>query len=162
MEGMNAEPLKVVQIGEHEYRIGRFSSQTGSWLLMRFIKLFRDLIKDLEDDGTEPKPDDGKGDTQEFSESLLQTLLSELDFEDFVKIQRYALLVVSRTDMVGEREFQQPIILGSGQFAIRELKEDVGAVMALTSQTIFANLAPFFTKTGLKAMMRGEIPAFNR
>lgn len=156
------EPLKVVTVGKHEYHIGRFSSGTGSWLLMRFIKLFRNFIKELDDDGTEEAEDNGKGDTQEFSESLLQTLLSELDAEEFAKIQRHALLVVSRTETVGDRPYQQPVMMPSGKFAFKELNEDISDVMNLTSQAIFANLSPFFTKTGLKAIMRGEIPSLSR
>lgn len=156
------EPLREVTIGESVYHVGRFSSKTGSWVLMRMMKAFRDLIKSLEDDGTEGSTDDGRGETQQFSESLLQTLLSELDADEYERVQKHALSVVTLLDYVGEKQFNQPIIRPSGMFAISKLNDDIAAVSTLTSQSIFANLWPFFTKTGLQAIMRGETPTSTR
>lgn len=159
---MEADALKVVTIGEREYNIGRLSSDVGSFLLMRLVKQFRKMVAALEGEGEGEEQQQPELTDKEFSESLLQTLLTEMDFEDFKNLQRHALLVVTMTDFVGDKPFKQPIILRSGQFAVKELQNDIGAVMNLTSQTIFANLSPFFTKAGLKGIMTGNIPAFSQ
>lgn len=156
---MENEVIKTLELDGNSYTIGRFSSDTGSWLLMRLMKTLRKFISELEQDGIEESETDIE--PEGFAENLIQTLLTDLDFDDFKNIQRHALAVVSRIDYAGEREFQQPIVMRSGAFAFNDLSQNVGIVMALTSQSLFANLSPFFTKTGLKALMKGEI-AFSR
>jgi hypothetical protein len=158
---MEAEPLNIVEINGHQYHIGHLSAEVGSYLLNRLIKQFRKMLSQLDTDGDDNQPETEIGDT-EFSESLIMTLMTDLDFDDFKNLQRHALLVVTRTDYVGEKFFQQPIILRNGQFSYKELSTDIGTVQALTAKVLYANLGPFFTKAGLKAVLKGEIPAFNQ
>lgn len=159
---MEAEPLKIENINGHEYHIGYLQANVGSYLLNRLIKQFRKMLSNMDTDGDEQEQKEPEISDTEFSESLIMTLITDLDFEDFNNLQRHALLVVTRTDHAGERAFQQPIILRNGTFAYKEMSTDIATVQALTAKTLFANLGPFFTKAGLKAIMRGEIPAFNQ
>lgn len=149
------EFLNTVTVGEKQYNIGHFQSGIGSWILKRLMRTFRDFMKSIE--GVEGDETAALNtDPVEFAHNLIQQLLMELDEKEYSTIQRHALNVVSFTDSVAGREFEQSIILKSGTFAIKELATDIGTVDYLTSQALFANLSPFFSQTGLKAAMTGE------
>lgn len=159
---MEAEPLKIETINGVEYHIGHLNADIGSYLLNRLIKQFRRMLSQMDTSDDEQEQKEPEIDDKEFSEGLIMTLITDLEFEDFKNLQRHALLVVTRTDFAGDRQFQQPIILRTGVFAYKELATDIATVQALTAKVLFANLGPFFTKAGLKAIMKGEIPAFSQ
>ena len=149
------EILKTVTVDEKQYNIGHFQSGIGSWILKRLMRTFREFMKGIE--GVEGDETAALNtDPVEFAHNLIQQLLMELDEKEYATIQRHALNVVSVTDSVGGKDFEQPIMMKSGSFTIKELATNIGAVDYLTSQALFANLSPFFSQTGLKAAMTGE------
>lgn len=154
---MEAEAvLKTIDVNGETYNIGHLSSSIGSWLTMRLMKMFRQLISGLENEEPENTNQEEVEEPENFSSDLIQTLLMEADEKEFETIQRHALNVVSVTQTIGERTFNQPILLKNGNFYNKELSKDTATVLSLTSQVLFANLGPFFTRTGLKATMKGE------
>ena len=160
---MEAEALKIETINGNDYHIGHLNADVGSYLLNRLIKQFRKMLSTMDTDGEdEQEQKEPEISDTEFSEGLIMTLMTDLDFDDFKNLQRHALLVVTRCDFAGERQFQQPIILRNGTFAYKELSTDIATVQALTAKVLFFNLGPFFTKAGLKAILKGNIPAFNQ
>lgn len=146
--------LKTFPYDGEVYNIGAFTASTGSWLTLRLMRAFREYISTLDNDGTESDPE--AEEPENFAEDLIQMLLSNLPENDFATVQRHALSVVSCTQTIGERTFEQPLVLKNGLFANKELTNNIPLILALTSQVMFANLKPFFTKTGLKAVMKGE------
>lgn len=146
--------LKTVAFGDRQYNIGHFQSGTGSWIMKRLMRTFREYIKGIEAiEGDETPAIHSDAD---FTHNLIQQLLMELKEDEYSVIQRHALNVISVTDTAGGKEFEQPIILRNGLFTYKELNTDIATVDFLTSQSLFANLSPFFSKTGLKAAMTGE------
>jgi hypothetical protein len=151
------EATHDISVGGNRYVIGRFSAEIGSFLLNRLIKTFRKMIADMKQEQSEEGIEE-VAEPEGFSENLIETLVTELDFEDFKNIQRHALAVVSRWDDTNpERPILMPIQLRTGVFAFKDLGENIDVVRHLSSKALHFNLAPFFTKTGLKAMMKGEM-----
>jgi hypothetical protein len=152
---MATEPLRVIVMNGSTYNIGRLSPENGSWIVNRLMKTFREYISTLKAEGNEPTGD-GLQEPEGFAETLLTQLTSELPEADYKRIQKYVLATIVRVDSVGDKMFEQPIILASGLYAYKDLAEDIFGVVHLTNQALIANLAPLFTRTGLVALMRGE------
>lgn len=148
------EALRTVEVKGRKYNIGHLSPTTGSFLTKRLLRHFNDFLKGI--DGAEADPNAPKPTDEDFAEQLIQQLLMSVNEEDFANIQRHALNIITVTDFVADRDFEQPIMLKSGVFCFKELNTDIGTIDYLTSQSLFANLTPFFTPTGLKAALRGE------
>lgn len=148
------EVLRTVDVNGRKYNIGYLSPTIGSFLTKRLLRHFNDFLKGI--DGAEADPNAPKPTDEDFAEQLIQQLLMSVNEEDFINIQRHALNIVTVTDHVAEKEFEQPIMLKSGVFCFKELNKDIATIDFLTSQSLFANLTPFFTPTGLKAALRGE------
>lgn len=149
----------VCAIGR-DFNIGHLTPETGGFILKRLLREFNDFVKGLDGEGADPnapKPSD-----EEFAETLIQQMLMNLDEKDLANIQRHCLNVVSFTDVAGEREFEQPILLRSGIYSLPELRFDIGTIDYLVSQTLYANLTPFFTPTGLKAALKGQLVVSSR
>jgi hypothetical protein len=148
----DVEKTKRIEMAGNSYVIGRFNADTGSWLLMRMMKSFREFMKTIESE----ESDENAPEPENFAEQLIQTLLSDLSPEDFKQIQRQTLLIVKRVDVVKDLEVLHNVIRPNGDFSFADLRHDIDTVMCLTSQALFFNLAPFFTKSGLRATMQGK------
>lgn len=153
---MEAEIIKSVPIGDEVYNLHHFSSAVGSWLALRFTRAFREYIASIQGEGTATEAAEEQDEPDGFAEQLIQMLLTNFDEETFATVQRHALNAISTTIEIGAKTFNQPIILKSGTFANKEMATNVSLILALTSQSLFANLSPFFTKAGLKAVMNGQ------
>lgn len=150
------EIIKSVPVGNKTYNIGHLQSNTGSWIVRQLLKKFKTMLKQLQEDGIEGEATPTVVDDEEFSANVIEQLVMELDEAEFSNIQAHALKVVSFTDQVNGTPFEQPIYLRNGVFAVKELATDIQTINYLTSQSLIANLSPFFTPTGLKAAMKGE------
>jgi hypothetical protein len=148
------ETIKDVEVNGKSYMIAHMDSDTGSWLLMRLMGELQSAISkmDIADDAAQAETVDNADTAQ----SAIQFLLMNLDQPTFKIVQRHALNVCYRYETVGGMPKPMPVILSNGKLCYKDLQHDIKTLLELTSQALFANLSPFFSKDGLKAMLTGN------
>lgn len=97
-------------------------------------------------------PEEKKTAIEAAASGAIQNMLMNLDEELFIKVQKHALSVCSRFDAIGDKEILLPVLMANGKIAIPDLQTNIQVVSALTSQSLFANLSPFFLEEGFKDM----------
>lgn len=156
---MDKSVIKETVIGAMTFRIRKFDASTGSWLLMT---LMGEMQKTMSDLPTSDKPSTELTDEQKVSAEenaaigAIQFLLMNLDEEKFTKIQIKALDVCDEQKILGEKEVWIPVLTGK-RISSFELQTDIGTMLSLTTQALFANLSPFFSKNGLSQIF--SLPA---
>lgn len=132
-----------IEVNGTRYQLGRMDPRTGSQVLAKLITCLSKMAsssenaEESETSTTEPEP-----------EKLIQLLFMNLQDEAFTFVQDKALASVNCYRQVGEGLVTLPV-MKNGNIAVPELSDDLDAVMQLTSQALFINLSPFFTKAGL-------------
>jgi hypothetical protein len=154
------ETIKEITIKEQNYRICKLSAKSGSWLLMQLMGKMIKIMEELANTGS-PNPEvnnvleQDKNKAEESAHAAIQFMLMNLEEDTFAKVQNHALSVCYRLENAGSVPVPMPVIMNDGRFAIKELEFDIETVMSLTSQSLFANLAPFFSKNGLMKLAMG-------
>lgn len=152
---MKIQSIKDVVIGENRYAIQNMDAEIGSWLLFKLINSLRNIMNTPTDETVnapvaaveqtdEQKKIAGEGATN----AAIQLMLMNLDEDLFKAVQRHALRVCSKYAAVGNEEVLLPVLMQNGKFAVPELNYDIKTVVSLTSQSLFANLSPFFLNGG--------------
>lgn len=154
---MKNEVLKEPTIGGKTYQISKMSSETGSFLLFKLIDSLRKIMQaETGDQVNQPEveltPEEKKTAIEAAASGAIQNMLMNLDEELFIKVQKHALSVCSRFDAIGDKEILLPVLMANGKIAIPDLQTNIQVVSALTSQSLFANLSPFFLEEGFKDM----------
>jgi len=157
---MTIEETKDVVIGDKRYRIGRVSSDVGSYLLFQVIASIRaEMAKHTGDEPEQAEPESEKSEKEKRKEvenatrGMIQNMLMSLDQEPFSRIQKHALSVCGQYTAIGEVETILPLVMATGKIAIPSLKYDIQTVVALTSESLFFNLSPFFSNGGFQAIL---------
>lgn len=150
----NLESIKDVEVSGKTYMIAHMTSDTGAWLIMRLMGELQAAISkmDIASDST-VQESEGSADT---ARSSIQFLLMNLDQSTFATVQRHALGVCYRYETIGNTQKPLPVIFPNGKFCYKDLQFDIQTVLELTSEALFANLSPFFSKDGLKRMLTGK------
>lgn len=148
------EAIKDIEIGSHTYMIAKMDADSGSWLLMRLMGQLQKAISEMP--SSAEVTEQATEETQDTAQAAIQFLLMNLDQDTFKTVQRHALNVCYRYETVGNAPKPLPVIMTNGRFCYKDLNFDIQSVMRLTSESLFANLSPFFSKDGLKAMLTGE------
>lgn len=126
---------KDIEISGVHYRIGQFTAQVGSWILMQVLqKVLPSFAGPVEEQLGNLPPN--------------RATMSE---EDFYRIQNHCLAICCRYEESPTGRVPMPL-MASGVFAIKELEYDLPTVMALTIQALFFNLTPFFAEGGLSSL----------
>lgn len=142
-------------LGQYQYNIREIDAEAGSFLAMKLVNKLRQIM--TEADASE---DDAKTSQQlpkeEAVRGTISLVLMNLDEAEYKLIQRKALAQVDRMESVGTEIVAVPI-MRNGVIAPKDLKTDIGTVMTLTLESLFRNLAPFFSENGLKLLMTGKV-----
>lgn len=151
---MDKNVIKETVLGVTTFRIRKFDASTGSWLLMSLMGEMQKAISDL-------PTVEGIAESTEASEEsaaigAIQFLLMNLDEEKFAKIQSKALEVCDEQKIMGEREVWLPVLTGK-RISSPDLQNDIETILSLTSQSLFANLSPFFSKNGLSKIFKIQV-----
>ena len=155
---MKLQPIKDVVISGKRYQIAKMQSDLGSWLLFKLMNALREIMKqETGEQETEPAPqpvvelteEEKKKANEAAANAAIQVMLMNLDQDLFGKIQKIALGVCGEYTAVGPEEVVIPVLKPDGKFANYALSTDITTVAALTSQSIFANLSPFFLNGGM-------------
>jgi hypothetical protein len=156
---MDKNVIKEVQVGASNFRIKRFDASTGSWLLMTLMGEMQKALSDLptvDKPAVELSDEEKQAAEENAATGAIQFLLMNLDEEKFTKIQMKALAVCEVSKFIGEKEVWLPLIDGK-RITNFELQSDVSTIMTLTSQSLFANLSPFFSKNGLSQIFSPQV-----
>lgn len=141
-------------LGQYQYNIREIDAEAGSFLAMKLVNKLRQIM--TEADASE---DNAKTSQQlpkeEAVRGTISLVLMNLDEAEYKLIQRKALAQVDRMESVGTEIVAVPI-MRNGVIAPKDLKTDIGSVMTLTLESLFRNLAPFFSENGLKLLMTGK------
>jgi hypothetical protein len=146
------QTTRDVVIGRNRFQIVQMNAAIGSWLLFKLIDSLRKIAVEVAQDNTQPT--NGEVDKDAAASALIQAMLMTLDREAFEEVQREALRVCGQYALVGEKETVLPVLMANGSFAIPELRNDIAAVVTLTSNALHFNLSPFFLGDGLKTMFQ--------
>jgi hypothetical protein len=154
------QPIKTTTINGKSYQISKIQSDTGSWLLFKLMDALRKIMK--AEGGDEPEPalepivelteDQKKAAAEAAASAAIQVMLMNLDRDLFGTVQRYALEVCGEFTAVGSEEVVIPVLKADGKFANYNLSTDISTVAALTSQSLYANLSPFFLNGGMNSI----------
>ena len=154
---MEGETRDVV-VGGNRYQISRMNAAVGSWLLFKLIDSMRKLFSNNTVEAATPEPvvelDNEK--KSQAANALIQGMLMTLDRDLFEQVQREALTVVAQYTAVGDQEVILPVLMKNGSFAVPALKNDIASVVALTSNSLYFNLSPFFLTGGLQNILIAE------
>jgi Phage tail assembly chaperone protein, TAC len=131
---MSQEKTKDVSIGDHQYRVGKLTARTASWVAMQILTKLLPSGDELVTGGRA---------------SAERSALSESEFHN---IQGHCLRVCARYETAGESLVPTPVLMADGRFAIPELEYDVVAVMALTLHSLMFSVSPFFEEGALKLL----------
>lgn len=147
---MDRNVIKEVQIGTYTFRIRKFDASTGSWLLMSLMGEMQKAISDLP---TSDKPAAEQIEASEDNAAIgaIQFLLMNLDEEKFARVQSKALNVCDEQKVFADKEAWIPVLTGT-RISNFDLQTDISTIISLTSQSLFANLSPFFSKSGLSSV----------
>jgi hypothetical protein len=147
------EDTKDVVLNGNRYQIARMDAAVGSWLLFRLIDSIRKIFADAEQDGEQPTAQElDQAQKEAAANAMISGMLMTLEKDEFSKVQREALRVVGQYAAVGEKEVVLPVLMANGAFAVPALRNDIVAVVTLTSSSLYFNLSPFFLGDGLKGM----------
>ena len=144
---------KDVVLNGNRYQIARMDAAVGSWFLFRLIDSIRKIFADAEQDGEQPAAQElDQAQKEAAANAMISGMLMTLEKDEFSKVQREALRVVGQYAAVGEKEVVLPVLMANGAFAVPALRNDIVAVVTLTSSSLYFNLSPFFLGDGLKGM----------
>lgn len=132
---------KDVTIDGKQYRVGRFSARTGSWILFQLLnKALPALV----------------GSQLEFGAKLGSGV--QMSEADFLNIQDHCLMVCGRYRESGVAE---PIMKAQGVFALKDVEYDIVACMGLTVNALAFNFSDFFGGSGSKlGELMKAVPGF--
>lgn len=134
-----------------EYKIGKFSAQTGAFVLAKTLGILGPSLAELAKGlGTKQveKPEDVLKDT-----NVIQSLLdginvqaffapfAALNEDDFLYLEKKCLSVCYRELRSGD----VPVMHANGQLSVPELEDDHLAIMALMAHALIHNFAGFFS-----------------
>lgn len=140
-------------LGQYQYNIREIDAEGGSFLAMKLVNKLRIIMSEADvDDSTDEQKKTPK---DEAVRGTLSLILMNLDEAEYKLIQRKALAQVDRMETVGTEVVPVPI-MRNGVIAPKDLKTDIGSVMTLTLESLFRNLAPFFSENGLKLLLTGK------
>lgn len=145
------EALKEVVINDRRFQIGKMTAKTGSWLLYKLMAELRKIMEPGNGDSPAPVPmtdEQKKEAAEQMAQVSVGVMLQNIDEELFAKVQQHALEVCGEFKMVGEEEVILPVLMLNGNFSNPDLKFDIMTVVNLTSQSLLANLSPFFLNGG--------------
>jgi hypothetical protein len=150
---MKLQPIKDVIVNQKRYQISKMKADIGSWLLFKLIDSLRkimqaDTTNEPVQEQVEQTDEQKKIAAEGAANAAIKVMLMNLDEELFAKVQKHALGVCGQYAAVGEEEVVLPVLMANGTFAIPELATDIQTVVFLTSQSLFANLSPFFLNGG--------------
>lgn len=136
---------KVVELNGRRFELRRLPPEQGSFILMKMMGVgMRTAAK--ETDGRAPQTQQEVEVPVIDSETKVKALAfsvfsGELGFDDFKFIQNACLHCVS---VVNEAALPIPLVNDFGEWTDKELSEDVGLVMRLTSEVLVFCFAGFF------------------
>jgi len=148
---MDRNVIKEVQIGAYTFRIRKFDASTGSWLLMSLMGEMQKAISDMPTTTSDSESAPSTASEENAAIGAIQFLLMNLDEEKFVRVQSKALEVCDEQKMMNDREVWLPFLTGK-RISNPEFQNDISTTLSLTSQSLFANLSPFFSKSGLSSV----------
>jgi len=147
------EPIKDTTVNGTKFQLCRLSAVDGSFLLMALMgHLQKAISANPIQDAQQPPPETND---EQSASTLIQFMLMNLDEQTFRAVQRKALSVVCRYEKVGDTLMPVPILMVNGMFSYPQLNKDISTVLTLTSQSLFANLSPFLSKSMLLFLMAG-------
>jgi hypothetical protein len=127
---------KDVEIGEKRYRIQRFKSDDGSFIVFQLM--------------TKMLPGFVAGQLNMAGLAQSGASMSEADFRT---IQRHCLSVCYRYEGNSTvTEVPLPVMTTNGVFAIKDLEYDLATVLALTIHALTYNFSDFFQGNALSAL----------
>lgn len=146
-----AEKFKDVTINGRQFRIGKFSARTGSFVLIKVSSSLAPMFAKLDfsklKDAKSPKDVDlGAIDIPGMIAELGN--ISESDFD---YLQGKCLCICTASMPAGFI----PVLNDNGSFGVMDLEEDVVTVMALMVHALIFNLSGFFQGSGLAGIMGG-------
>lgn len=147
------DSVKELEINGRTYQIAGFDARTGSKLLARLMARFIKMGSEAASDNSPVTVSEVPADQAENPNALLQFLLLNLSDVDFDYVQTHALAVVTRLE--GDSNAPLPITR-NGVITPKDLKDDIATIMQLTSESLFANLSPFFTKAAIQKQMQAQ------
>jgi hypothetical protein len=137
---------QVVTLGEQRFQIGRLRPDAGSFILGRLIGEAQKASADVPRETSAPIQPDAPAQSGEDTARALCGLFftRNADFELYSFIQKHAVSVCARLEVVGGAEAPIPLVNASGQWAIPEVRDDIGIVSRLTTEVLVFNFADFF------------------
>nr|DAP01125.1 MAG TPA: tail assembly chaperone protein [Caudoviricetes sp.] len=132
---MNRETEKIIEVMGRKFKIGKFDAFTGSYIL---FQLFEKIVPM----GLEAKipTAEGKSLQQELPKNRMA-----MDKEEFVKLQRDCLSVISEILPAGPR----PIFNENGSWGLNDIEHNTPLVILLTIHALAFNVGDFFAAGGL-------------
>ena len=153
---MKLQPIKDTVVNGKRFQISRMQADTGSWLLFKLMDALRKIMQAENNDQPEPiqpavelTAEQKTAAAEAAANAAIQVMLMNLDEELFAKVQRHALNVCGEYSAVGPDEVIVPLLKADGKFANFQFSTDISTVVALTSQSLYANLSPFFLNGGI-------------
>jgi len=149
------EALKEVVINNRRFHIGKMTAKTGSWLLYKLMAELRKIMQPGDGDTpsapiVEMTDEQKKEVAEDMTRVSVTVMLQNIDRDLFDKVQQHALEVCSEFKMVGEEEVLLPVLMANGNFSNPDLRYDIQTISNLTSQSLMANLSPFFLNGGFQ------------
>lgn len=149
---MDRNVIKELPIGTYTFRIKKFDASTGSWLLMSLMGEMQKAISDLPTSTGDAEQAPSASSEESAAIGAIQFLLMNLDEEKFAKVQNKALAVCDEQKVFDNgKEAWLPVLTGT-RISSPDLQTDISTILSLTSQSLFANLSPFFSKSGLSSV----------
>lgn len=137
---------KVVELGGRRFELRRLPPEQGSFILMKMMGVaMRAAAKDAE--GQAPQAQQQETETPVIdSETKVRALVFSvfsggLGFDDFKFVQNACLRCAS---VVNESGLPIPLMNDFGEWTNKDMAEDVGLVMKLTSEVLVFCFAGFF------------------
>ena len=163
------ERTKNVTIESTEYQIRRFSPAVGSFILGRVLsagaRAMRDAAERNGNQDVQPPQEIKEFDPKDAEPAARAmavgaVLQGGFSIEDHSLIQTECMKVCSRIEWneKANLEMPMPLVNDKGQWAIKEVGEDVNTVLQLQVEAITFNFTDFFGQGGLMKLMGTQTP----
>ena len=129
------QEYKDVTVNGKNFRIGRINAMMGTIILRKMV-------------GTSAGAIAGAG----TASAGAGALIGGLSTEDEMFVQKELLKVVSFEKAVGENTVYVPLLAENGLVADPDVRDDVGAIDALQTESMEYNILPFFVASAARLL----------
>ena len=155
------EKTTIALINGGEYQIGRMAPDIGAFILNRLIAAGVEADRRMaESQAQAPPPPARAADeaqaTQATPEDTVRTLCAAaffrtpgFDLETYRIVQRATISVCSRMEGEPTQKVPMPMMNAAGQWAIADVRDDIGLVSKLMTEVMVFNLKSFFEQAGV-------------